>query len=296
MTTLQLRDTSLDTREPDYDEGGGRRPRWLWDGWGDAAERAGRRWLLLVFALALIALLLTNPGRMTFDTKLGVDIDPVGFYQRLWHLWNPLEWQGSLQDQYIGYAFPMGLYYLAAHAIGLPVWVAERLWMSILIAVGFWGLVRLAEALNLGSRPTRLLAGAAFALWPTYTILVGSTSAALLPGVFATWATLPLVRYWSAPVPLRSSISPKVAGRGYRAAPGVWSTAARSGFFVACMGGVNAASTLAALVLPGLYILTRPSRAQDPAGTRRRWILLGAEIVAVLLATAWWLVPLLYQG
>ncbi len=72
--------------------------------------------------------------------------------------------------------------------------------------------------------------------------------------------------------------------------------AARSGFFVACMGGVNAASTLAALVLPGLYILTRPSRAQDPAGTRRRWILLGWEIVAVLLATAWWLVPLLYQG
>ena len=41
-------------------------------------------------------------------------------------------------------------------------------------------------------------------------------------------------------------------------------------------------------MLPGLYILTRPGR--------RRWILLGWEIVAVLLATAWWLVPLLYQG
>jgi arabinofuranan 3-O-arabinosyltransferase len=156
--------------------------------------------------------------------------------------------------------------------------------MSILIAVGFWGLVRLAEALGIGSRPTRLLAGAAFAVWPTYTILVGSTSAALLPGIFATWATLPLVRYWAA----SSGAGPAgLPGPGLRA-PAAWSAAARSGLFVACMGGVNAASTLAALVLPGMYILTRPSV--------RRWALLGWEVLAVLLATAWWLVPLFYQG
>ncbi len=136
---------------------------------------------------------------MTFDTKLGVNIDPVGFYQRLWHLWNPLEWFGGLQDQYIGYAFPMGLFYLIAHLLHVPVWVAERLWMSLLITVAFWGLVRLAEALGIGSRPTRLLAGAAFALWPTFTILIGSTSGAVLPGVLAPWAVLPLVRYRISP-------------------------------------------------------------------------------------------------
>jgi arabinofuranan 3-O-arabinosyltransferase len=284
MTTLQLPDRQLTEPAPGSDAGGGRRPRWLRDGWGDAAERAGRRWLVLAWGLALIALLLTHPGRMTFDTKLGVDIDPVGFYQRLWHLWNPLEWQGSLQDQYIGYAFPMGLYYLVAHEVHLPVWIAERLWMSILIAVGFWGLVRLAEATGIGSRPTRLLAGAAFAVWPTYTILVGSTSAALLPGIFATWAVIPLVRYWSA------STGAGAAVTGARP-PAPWAAAARSGLFVACMGGVNAASTLAALVLPGLYILTRSS-----AWDRRKWALFGWEVLAVLLATAWWLVPLFYQG
>src|ERR1700744_5870589 len=197
MTTLQLPDTELTGYEPGESAGGGRRPRWLWGGWGDSAERAGRRWLLLVWGLALIALLLTHPGRMTFDTKLGVDIDPVGFYQRLWHLWNPLEWQGSLQDQYIGYAFPMGLYYLVAHEVHLPVWIAERLWMSILITVGFWGLVRLAEAVGIGNRPTPLLAGGAVAVWPTNTILVGSSSAGLPPGIVAPWAPLPVVRYWS---------------------------------------------------------------------------------------------------
>ena len=59
-------------------------------------------------------------------------------------------------------------------------------------------MVRLAEALGIGSRPTRLLAGAAFALWPTFTILIGSTSAAVLPGVLAPWAVLPLIRARSA--------------------------------------------------------------------------------------------------
>jgi hypothetical protein len=153
---------------------GGRRPPWrLRRGRGDAAERAGLRWALLAWALVLATLLVQDPERMTFDTKLGVNIDPVGFYERLWHLWNPLDYLGSLQDQYIGYAFPMGLYYLTAHLLHIPVWVAERLWMSLLIAVGFWGLVRLAEALGIGSHATRLLAGAAFALWPTFTILDG---------------------------------------------------------------------------------------------------------------------------
>ena len=265
MTTLQLPEEEVTRPAPGSEGGGQRRLQWLRDGWADSAERAGRQWAALLWGLTLTALLVQDPGRMTFDTKLGVDIDPVGFYERLWHLWNPLEWLGSLQDQYIGYAFPMGLFYLTAHALHVPVWVAERLWMSLLVTVAFLGVVRLAEALRIGSRPTRLLAGAAFALWPTFTILIGSTSAAVLPGVLAPWAVLPLIHVRSA----------------RRAA-------AVSALLVACMGGVNATSTLAALVLPGIYVLTRTGR--------RRWELAAWWAPAVLLATLWWLVPLLYQG
>jgi arabinofuranan 3-O-arabinosyltransferase len=242
-----------------------RRLRRLRPGWGDAAERAGLRWAVLVWVVVLVALLVQDPGRMTFDTKLGVDIDPVGFYERLWHLWNPLEYLGSLQDQYIGYAFPMGAFYLIAHLLHVPVWITERLWMSLLIALGFLGLVRLAEALGIGTRSTRLLAGAAFALWPTFTILIGSSSGGVLPGLIAPWAVLPLIRP-------RSALA----------------AAARSGLVVACMGGINAVSTLAVLVLPGMYLLTRPGR--------RHWALIGWWVLAVLLATAWWAGPLLYQG
>ena len=218
-----------------------------------------------MWVLVLAALIATDPGRMTFDSKLGVDIDPVGFYRQLWYLWDPLEWFGGPQDQYIGYAFPMGAFYLIAHLLHVPVWLAERMWMSLLVTVAFWGPVRLAEAVGIGSRATRLLAGAAFALWPTFTILVGSTSAGVLPGVLAPWAVLPLTR--SGPD---------------------WRAAARSGLVVAYVGGVNAVSTLAAIVPAGVYILTRPGR--------RRWVLAAWWTAAVLLATSWWLGPLLYQG
>jgi arabinofuranan 3-O-arabinosyltransferase len=229
----------------------------------------GIRWFLLVWLLALLVLAANHSGRMVFDTKLGVDIDPATFYARLWHLWNPLEWLGTLQDQYIGYAFPMAPFYLVAHVAGVPVWLTERLWMSLLIAVGFLGLARLAAALRIGSPRSRLLAGLAFALWPTFTILVGSTSVSILPGLLAPWAVLPLV-----PAVRRGSVT---------------LAAARSGLAVLCMGGVNAAVTLEALILPGLYILVY-------ARGKRRAALASCWALAVILATSWWAGPLLLQG
>jgi arabinofuranan 3-O-arabinosyltransferase len=230
----------------------------------------GLRWFLLVWLVALIVLAANHPGQLAYDTKLGVDIDPAGFFARLWDLWDPLAWLGTLQDQYIGYAFPMAPFYLISHAIGGPAWLTERLWMSLLVATGFAGLARLAAALRIGSPRTRLLAGLAFALWPTFTILVGSSSASILPGIMAPWAVLPLVA--------------AAAGR-----TPVIRAAARSGVAVLGMGGVNAAVTAAALIAPALFIVLY-------ARGRRRIALGGAWAVAVILATAWWAGPLLLQG
>ena len=109
-----------------------------------------------------------------------------------------------------------------------------------------------------------------FALWPTFTIVIGSTSSAALPGMLAPWAVLPLMT--------------AVRGRG-----GVVGPAARSGAVVLCMGGVNATVTIDALLLPGLFILTYAR------GRRLAWLALcwGG---AVAMATAWWALPLLLQG
>jgi arabinofuranan 3-O-arabinosyltransferase len=236
---------------------------------GPAQRIPASRWVLVVWLVVLLVLLANDPGKIFYDTKLGVDLDAAGFYLRLWHLWNPLEWFGTLQDQYIGYAFPMTPFYLLAQVSRVPVWIAERLWLSLLVAAGFCGLVRLAAALRIGSDSSRLAAGLAFALWPTFTIVIGSTSAAILPGMLAPWAVLPLVT---------------AARRGP-----VLTAAARSGVAVLFMGGVNAVNTLDALLLPALFILTQ-------ARGRRRVVLGASWAAAVALAASWWAVPLLLQS
>ena len=228
------------------------------------------RWCGLVWLGAFVVLLANDPGRMFFDTKLSVDLDPSSFYAGLWHLMNPLTDFGALNNQAVGYAVPMAPFYLAGHLAHVPVALTERLWLSLIIAVGFGGLVKLAGALGIGSPASRVLAGLVFALWPTFTIVIGSTSSAALPGMLAPWAVLPLV----------------TAVRG----PGrvVWA-AARSGAVVLCMSGVNATVTIDALLLPGLFILTY-ARGRRLAALALCWA------GAVVMATAWWVLPLLLQG
>ena len=239
-----------------------------------ARDRQGKLgdhwWVVIVLLVALTIFSATDPGRIIFDTKLGVDIDPGEFLHRLWSLWNPDEWFGGIQDQYIGYAIPMAPFFLAGHLLHVPIWLTERFWLALLVTVGFAGLVRLARALEIGSDSSRLLAGAVFALWPTFTILIGSTSAAALPGLVAPWAVLPLVS----------------AVRG-RCSPG--RAAAGSGVAIAAMAGVNAVSTLAVLLLPALYIVFQ-TKGRPRIELSLKWS------AAVVAATSWWLIPLLLQG
>ncbi|MEU3465729.1 alpha-(1-_3)-arabinofuranosyltransferase family protein [Streptomyces sp. NPDC006733] len=257
-------------RPPRPGPGGPRRPRLR--GWlaGRGGDRLGGGWAVGVWAAAFLGLLLQAPGRIVFDTKLDVVLTPGSFLGGLGRLWNPRQGFGGLQDQAVGYAFPMGPFYVLAEGIGLPPWIVERLWMSLIVAVAFWGAVRLAERLAVGTAGSRLVAALAYALWPTLTALVGSTSAAVLPLALLPWVLVPLVD-------------------GTREGASPLRCAARSGVAVLCMGGVNAVSVLAVLPAPLLYLLTRAP------GPRRR-ALLGWWLGAVALITAWWWLPLLLLG
>ncbi|MGW0709891.1 alpha-(1-_3)-arabinofuranosyltransferase domain-containing protein [Streptomyces sp. NPDC002643] len=226
-----------------------------------------RRWLLGFWAVVFVLLLAVRPGRQTFDTKLGVTTDPWQFLSDLGQLWHDRGGFGGIQDQYVGYAWPMLPYYGLTDLVGLPVWLAERLWLSLIVAVAFWGALRLAERLGVGNPPARLVGAAAYALWPVFTTVVGSTSAAALPGAFLPWVLLPLTN---------ERYSARVA-------------ALRSAVVIPFMGGVNAAATLASLLPVGLYLLTRPR------GPRQRKLITW-WVPGVVLATAWWVIPLLLLG
>ncbi|MGA4863139.1 alpha-(1-_3)-arabinofuranosyltransferase domain-containing protein [Streptomyces lavendulocolor] len=234
---------------------------------GPADGPRSRRWMWGFWAAVLTAFLAAAPGRTTFDTKLGVVLDPRRFLADLGELWHSRAGFGGIFDQYIGYAFPMLPFHALADLVRLPVWLAERLWLSIVVTAAFWGALRLAERLDFGTARTRLLAASAYALWPVFTVVVGSTSAAALPGALLPWVLLPLT-------------DPRLPARA---------AALRSALLIPLMGGVNAASTLASLLPVALYLLSRP------AGPRRR-TLLAWWIPGVLLATAWWVVPLLLLG
>lgn len=230
----------------------------------DGPRRRG--WLFGVWAALFVAFLIKSPGKTTFETKLGVATDPWQFLGDLGDLWHSRAGFGGIADQYIGYLFPMLPYYAATDLVRIPTWLAERLWLSLVVATAFWGALRLAERLGTGSHRTRLLGALCYALWPTFTIVVGSTSAAALPGAMLPWVLLPLVS---------ATVNPRVA-------------AARSALLIPFMGGVNAASTLASLLPVGLYLVTRTGR--------RRRTLLAWWLPGVVLATLWWTVPLLLLG
>lgn len=192
--------------------------------------------------------------------------DPWRFLADLGQLWHDRAGLGGIADQYVGYAFPTLPYYGLADLAHVPVWLAERLWMSLIVTAAFWGALRLAERLRVGTPPARLLAAACYALWPTFTLVIGSTSAAALPGALLPWVLLPLTN---------TRVSARIA-------------ATRSALLIPFMGGVNAASTLAALLPAGLYLLSRTGP--------RRPKLLAWWLPGVVLATAWWVVPLLLLG
>lgn len=71
--------------------------------------------------------------------------------------------------------------------------MTQRLWWALLLIVGFWGVIRVAEALGIGSRSSRVLAAVAFALSPRALTTLGAISSETLPMMLAPWVLLPVI-------------------------------------------------------------------------------------------------------
>ena len=121
------------------------------------------RLLLGVGAVVGIALavFLQAPGLILPETKLDLVVDPVGFLGRATHLWDGQAAFGRVQNQAAGYLLPMGPFYAAGHALGVPGWVVQRTWITLLLVLAGIGLYRLVRALGVGTPGS-----AAYATWP----------------------------------------------------------------------------------------------------------------------------------
>ena len=220
--------------------------------------------LLTAFALSQSA------GSVVSDTKLDLVVDPLRFLARGLHLWDPLGASGQLQNQAYGYLFPMGPFFVAGRALDVPEWVVQRLWWALVLCTAYTGVVALARRLGVGSGPSQLLAGLAFALSPHVLTVLGPVSAEAWPMALSAWVLVPLVRTGD------PGYSPRHA-------------ALRSALAVLAMGGVNAALDAAALLPAVVWFLTR--RWDRGLLRLAAWWGLG-----LVLACLWWLVPLFLLG
>jgi arabinofuranan 3-O-arabinosyltransferase len=231
---------------------------------------AVQRLRLITLCFGLILLVFSqSAGRTAPDTKLDLVVDPVRFLRRSLTLWDPLGAAGQLQNQAYGYLFPMGPFFVLGKLAGLPAWVVQRGWESALVVAAFLGMVRLARLLGATGFWPKVAAGLSYALAPRMLSELGSISSELMPMAVLPWILIPLVIG---------------AERGSTRRAG-----ALAGLALLFAGGVNAAATLAVLPVPALWLLTRQP------GRRRRELMLWFSL-AVILASAWWLLPLLLLG
>src|ERR1700733_5395285 len=117
-------------------------------------------WLIVCCLLLAVLAFATRPGNILADTKIDLAVNPVGFLHRALQLWDPAQF-GQLQNQAVGYLFPMGPFFALGKLIALPGWVVQRLWLTALSVAAFLGTVQLARRLEIGTQGTRIAAGLA---------------------------------------------------------------------------------------------------------------------------------------
>jgi len=239
-----------------------------------------RRWLWVVAAAALLLTFAQSPGQISPDTKLDLTANPLGFLHRATNLWSSDMPFGQVQNQAYGYLFPHGTFFLAGDLLGLPGWVIQRLWWALLLVVGFWGVLRVAEALGIGTTPSRIIAATAYALSPRALTTLGAISSETLPMMLAPWVLLPIILVFSG--------GPAGTGTASGRKP-VRPAAAHSAVAVALMGAVNAVATLAGCLVAVLWwACHRPNRLW--------WRFTGWWALCLLPATLWWATALVLLG
>ena len=158
--------------------------------------------LLLLASLTYVPLLLrTARGEVGADTKSYLYFDPARLLADSPYLWDPGIGLGTVTHQNVGYLFPMGPFFWTFETLGVPDWVAQRLWLgSILFAAGVGVLVMLRaldwRSLGPGGRRDEqtgswwdvgmVVAALAYALSPYVLDYAARISVILLP-----WAALP---------------------------------------------------------------------------------------------------------
>ena len=232
---------------------------------------------LALSALAFLLAVLQRPGWSSSDTKIDLHTEPIRFLGEITSLWTPSSGLGGVESaQYAGYLFPMGPFFALGHALGVADWLVDRVWLGLLLAVGCWGMVRLAEALGAArSRMGAAAAGLVYLLNPYVVVFTNRTTITLLAYALLPWLVL-------------------VARRGLRDPRRWWLPALFALLVTAGGGGVNAAVVALALLAPLAIVLYEPLTRAVP--WRAAWQFGWRALTATGVAALWWAAPAAAQA
>ncbi len=137
---------------------------------------------MLVALCILLANLLQQPGRTTFDTKLDLALDPGGLLARALSMWSPGAAFGGVENQAYGYLFPQGAFFALGDLLGLQPWLTQRVWSALVLVLAYEGARRLYRALVPDTGlAAEMTAGLAYATAPRLLGLAGVLTGEVLP-------------------------------------------------------------------------------------------------------------------
>ncbi|MCU1499295.1 MAG: hypothetical protein JWM47_3248, partial [Acidimicrobiales bacterium] len=227
--------------------------------------------VLVVLSVAVLATIIAHRyGDILPETKLDLLTDPGRFLSRATYFWDPSADLGRIQNQAVGYLWPMGPFFLLGQKLGIPPWLVQRFWLSTLLLLALWGMHAVLRRLDVGTPLTRVVGAAVYAFSPTFLAALIYQSAAQMPVAALPWIMAPLLK--------RDPDGSTPRGAAWR-----------SGLAVACIGAVNGAAAILVLLVPAMWFLTR----RRPIS---HWRLAATWTLSLLLGMAWWLGPLVLQG
>jgi arabinofuranan 3-O-arabinosyltransferase len=228
--------------------------------------------VLVLAVLAYVPALASSPGRMPADTKLYLYLDPGGLVRGAPWAWDPQQFGGWVPHQMISYLWPSGPFYWVLDSLGLPDWVAHRLWIGTLFFLAGWGVLVLARRLGLPVTAA-LVAGFVYQCTPFLVPYVSRTSLMLLPWAALGWVTLSVLH-------------------AYRL--GSWRWAAVSALLIGTIGGVNGTAFL--MIVPAPVLLVAWEWVHGRLAVRRVVVVTARLTLFAVAISLWWVVMLSLQG
>lgn len=231
----------------------------------------------ILAAVAFAIPFLQAPGKVFTDSRSDLTADPILFLNRVVDVWSTTYDFGHVQSgQFVGYLFPMAPFFAGGTAIGLPMWVVQRLWLALLLTAAAIGVSKIVSALwNRSDGLACLVAGLVFLLNPYIVTQVNRGTVTLL-----AYAVLPWLMYAAH----RALLEPRR-----------WRWPIIGGLLVASGGGgVNAAVLLWVMIAPLGLILYEVG----VIGRSRRaaWSVLWRTGICVGGLSLWWVIPVGLQG